>query len=193
MHHTCITYVYQQKPRHFRYPPFFSLTTTTTKYQNQRSTQYPNQNDTGDLLDHPIESQEVSTREKVHTSKNSKIMISQTSSLVMRWASGMIRERFAAVSTSLFSAPIFVHGMNHNLALLSPCGEQLAPPAADLQQHIWFAVPKSKISRSRKRMKTTRQKRIPLKKNIVFDPRTGEVTLKHKMPFNWKEYIPKDE
>ena len=120
-------------------------------------------------------------------------MISQTSSLVMRWASGMIRERFAAVSTSLFSAPIFVHGMNHNLALLSPCGEQLAPPAADLQQHIWFAVPKSKISRSRKRMKTTRQKRIPLKKNIVFDPRTGEVTLKHKMPFNWKEYIPKDE
>ena len=59
------------------------------------------------------------------------------------------------------------------------------------QQHIWFAVPKSKISRSRKRMKTTAQKRIPLKKNIVFDPRTGEVTLKHKLPFNWKDYLPK--
>ena len=59
------------------------------------------------------------------------------------------------------------------------------------QEHIWFAVPKSKISRSRKRMKTTKQKRIPLKKNIVFDPRTGEVTLKHKLPFNWKDYLPK--
>eukprot|EP00980_Cylindrotheca_fusiformis_P002872 scaffold674_cov126-Cylindrotheca_fusiformis.AAC.11 len=56
---------------------------------------------------------------------------------------------------------------------------------------IWFAVPKSKVSRSRKRMKTTSQKKIPLKKNIVFDPRTGEVTLKHKLPFNWKDYLPK--
>jgi ribosomal protein L32 len=58
---------------------------------------------------------------------------------------------------------------------------------------IWFAVPKRKHTRSRKRMKTTVQKRIPLKKNIVFDPRTGEVTLKHKLPFNWKDYLPKDE
>ena len=58
---------------------------------------------------------------------------------------------------------------------------------------IWFAVPKRKHTRSRKRMKTTSQKRIPLKKNIVFDPRTGEVTLKHKLPFNWKDYLPKVE
>ncbi len=56
---------------------------------------------------------------------------------------------------------------------------------------IWFAVPKKRVSRSRKRMKTTVQKRIPLKKNIVFDPRTGEVTLMHKLPFNWKDYLPK--
>jgi ribosomal protein L32 len=56
---------------------------------------------------------------------------------------------------------------------------------------IWFAVPKSKHTRSRKRMKTTVQKRLKLKKNIVFDPRTGEVTLKHKLPFNWKDYLPK--
>lgn len=59
--------------------------------------------------------------------------------------------------------------------------------------NIWFAVPKKKVTRSKKRMKTTAQKRIPLKKNIVFDPRTGEVTLKHKLPFNWKEYLPKIE
>lgn len=58
---------------------------------------------------------------------------------------------------------------------------------------VWFAVPKSKHTRSRKRMKTTRQKRIPIKNNIVFDPRTGEVTLKHKLPFNWKDYLPKVE
>merc|ERR1719464_1759970 len=59
------------------------------------------------------------------------------------------------------------------------------------EHYIWFAVPKKKVSRSRKRMKTTVQKRIPLKKNIVFDPRTGEVTLKHRLPFNWKDYLPK--
>lgn len=57
---------------------------------------------------------------------------------------------------------------------------------------ILFAVPKRKHTKSRKRMKTTVPKRIPLKKNIVFDPRTGEVTLQHKLPFNWKDYLPKD-
>lgn len=68
-------------------------------------------------------------------------------------------------------------------------------PGLDYDQYnpwIWFAVPKRKHTRSRKRMKTTVQKRLPLKKNIVFDPRTGEVTLKHKLPFNWKDYLPKD-
>lgn len=56
---------------------------------------------------------------------------------------------------------------------------------------IWFAVPKRKHTKSRKRMKTTAQKRLPVKKNIIFDPRTGEVTLQHKLPFNWKDYLPK--
>jgi hypothetical protein len=36
-----------------------------------------------------------------------------------------------------------------------------------LEDSIWFAVPKSKISRSKKRMKTTLQKRIKLKNHIV--------------------------
>mmetsp|Transcript_88433 Transcript_88433/g.172950 ORF Transcript_88433/g.172950 Transcript_88433/m.172950 type:complete len:125 (-) Transcript_88433:41-415(-) len=58
---------------------------------------------------------------------------------------------------------------------------------------IWFAVPKRKVTPSRKRMKTTIQKRLPLKKNIIFDPRTGEVTLMHKLPFNWKDYLPKTD
>lgn len=59
----------------------------------------------------------------------------------------------------------------------------------DLSNGIWFAVPKSKHSKSRKRKKTTAQKRLPLQKNIVLDPQTGEVTLQHKLPPNWKEYL----
>jgi ribosomal protein L32 len=81
--------------------------------------------------------------------------------------------------------------------MMMNCSIQLAGvgPGAEvcsLQEALWFAVPKSKISRSKKRMKTTFQKRIPLRQDIVADPRTGEPTLKHKLPFNWKEtYIPK--
>ena len=56
---------------------------------------------------------------------------------------------------------------------------------------IWLAVPKRKHTKSRKRKKTTVQKRIPLKQNIMFDRRTGEVTLSHRMPFNWRDYLPK--
>ena len=65
---------------------------------------------------------------------------------------------------------------------------------ADDDLSIWnMAVPKRKHTKSRKRMKTTSQKRLKLKKNIVFDPRTGEVSLMHKLPFNWKEYLPKTD
>jgi ribosomal protein L32 len=52
---------------------------------------------------------------------------------------------------------------------------------------IWLAVPKRKHTKSRKRKKTTVHKRIPLQRNIVFDPPTGEITLKHKLPYKWKE------
>jgi ribosomal protein L32 len=55
---------------------------------------------------------------------------------------------------------------------------------------IYMAVPKSKVTRSKKRMKTTVQKRIPMKHHIVVDSRTGEVTLRHRLPFNWKDYLP---
>jgi ribosomal protein L32 len=59
-----------------------------------------------------------------------------------------------------------------------------------LEDSLWFAVPKKKVSRGKKRMKTTLQKRIKLKDNIVIDKRTGELTLKHKLPYNWKNYLP---
>lgn len=62
-----------------------------------------------------------------------------------------------------------------------------------LQDCIWFAVPKSKITRHKKRLKTTVQKRIKLRQDIVTDPRTGEMTLQHRMPFNWKDYLPKTD
>ena len=61
-----------------------------------------------------------------------------------------------------------------------------------LEESLWFAVPKSKISRSKKRMKTTVQKRIKVKDNIIIDKRTGELTLKHKLPYNWKNYLPEN-
>jgi len=61
-----------------------------------------------------------------------------------------------------------------------------------LNEGIWFAVPKSRVSRSRKRMKTTAQNRIKLKQNIVIDKRTGELTLKHRLPLNWKNYLPEN-
>ena len=61
-----------------------------------------------------------------------------------------------------------------------------------LEDSLWFAVPKSKISRQKKRLKTTLQKRIKPKDNIVIDKRTGELTLKHKLPFNWKNYLPEN-
>jgi ribosomal protein L32 len=70
--------------------------------------------------------------------------------------------------------------------------QQLMPDTSEWQEgSIWFAVPKRKHTPSRKRKKTTVQKRIPLKENIIFDYRTGEVTLKHMLPFNWKDYLPK--
>ena len=68
----------------------------------------------------------------------------------------------------------------------------MATPAT-WQEALWLAVPKKKVTRHKKRLKTTVQKRIKLRQDIVTDPRTGETTLRHKMPFNWKDYLPKVE
>lgn len=57
---------------------------------------------------------------------------------------------------------------------------------------IWFAVPKKRVSRGKKRMKTTRQKRIKVKENIIVDRRTGEWTLMHHLPHKWKDYLSTD-
>lgn len=80
--------------------------------------------------------------------------------------------------------PLDVIPTNNNNASSS------ASPLSALQEALWFAVPKSKISRSKKRMKTTVQKSIKAKDNIVIDKRTGELTLRHHLPYNWKNYLP---
>lgn len=61
-----------------------------------------------------------------------------------------------------------------------------------LGDSLWFAVPKKKVSRSKKRMKTTVQKRVEIKNNIIVDGRTGEISLQHKLPFRWKDYLPEE-
>jgi ribosomal protein L32 len=63
-------------------------------------------------------------------------------------------------------------------------------PQPHHQAALWLAVPKQKVTRHKKRLKTTVQKRIPLRHDIITDPRTGETTLRHKLPFNWKDYLP---
>jgi ribosomal protein L32 len=55
---------------------------------------------------------------------------------------------------------------------------------------IWWAVPKKKVTRSKKRMKRTAQCRLPLRNDIIIDPRTGQTTLRHRLPMNWKDYLP---
>jgi ribosomal protein L32 len=62
-------------------------------------------------------------------------------------------------------------------------------PDEHQQDHLWFAVPKKQVTRHKKRLKTTVQKRIPLRTDIVLDPRTGQITRKHRMPVNWKDYL----
>lgn len=55
---------------------------------------------------------------------------------------------------------------------------------------IWLAVPKKRVSHMKKRRKATLRDRIMKRKDIIFDPRTGERTLRHRLPENWKEYLP---
>jgi ribosomal protein L32 len=111
----------------------------------------------------------------------------------LQLVSSLVRQRLTLQYYPVLPAlvPQLAGGIPQQLPSSSSSSQQEEQQQHQLQDWIWFAVPKSKISPSRKRMKTTKQKRIPMKKNIVFDHRTGEVTLKHKLPFNWKDYLPK--
>ena len=69
---------------------------------------------------------------------------------------------------------------------------EFIPNTNVLNDYIWLAVPKRKVSPGKRRMKTTNQKRIKTKSHVIVDKRTGEVTLRHRLPFNWKSYLPGD-
>ena len=67
------------------------------------------------------------------------------------------------------------------------------PPIFDsLMDCLWFAVPKRKVTPGKKRMKTTLQNRIKTKSHVIVDRRTGELTLRHRLPWNWKDYLPEN-
>ena len=99
-------------------------------------------------------------------------------------------DRTALASSSQFFRP------TPQLALAGVGGVDVDPGVgssvgAGLFDALWLAVPKSRVTKGKKRMKTTNQKRIAKKANIITDARTGELTLMHKLPFKWKEYLPK--
>jgi ribosomal protein L32 len=77
--------------------------------------------------------------------------------------------------------------------VLQPQLAGFAVPQAEMpslfDEALWFAVPKKKVTRHKKRLKTTVQKRLKRRTDIVFDGRTGQITLMHKMPFNWRDYL----
>jgi ribosomal protein L32 len=76
---------------------------------------------------------------------------------------------------------------NPSTSLSSSPSEMSTPSWTDC---LWLAVPKRKVTPGKKRMKTTNQKRIKKKNHIIVDSRTGEITLRHRLPFNWKDYLP---
>mmetsp|Transcript_25149 Transcript_25149/g.41737 ORF Transcript_25149/g.41737 Transcript_25149/m.41737 type:complete len:120 (-) Transcript_25149:189-548(-) len=78
---------------------------------------------------------------------------------------------------------------------LQLCGMQSSATVPSLLDDlsVWFAVPKQKISRSKKRMKSYQKRVIRPKENISLCPQTGQVTLKHRLPFNWRDFIPEFE
>ena len=70
-------------------------------------------------------------------------------------------------------------------------GDRVDADDAAIEESVWFAVPKSKVSRSKKRIKNyLKRTALKQKSNIIVDGRTGEYTLKHHLPVRWKDYLP---
>jgi ribosomal protein L32 len=125
----------------------------------------------------------------------------------------MIFRALSLVAQSLYRRTTATLGANSHSSMFSltfrqqpqlqladmPTSAMSTPAAApsmlqDLLQDLsiwWMAVPKQKVSRHKKRLKTTLRNRIKLRHDIVVDARTGETTTRHKMPANWKDYLPK--
>ncbi len=95
-----------------------------------------------------------------------------------------------AAAPTLQLEPSFVGGTGIENGIGSASNTNFGNNSSSLMDCLWLAVPKSKISRQKKRMKTTNQKAIKKKNHIIVDGRTGEITLRHRLPFNWKDYLP---
>ena len=100
-----------------------------------------------------------------------------------------INRFFPPIAPQLSLAGVPSHYFDNNNSLNNADASSAPTP---LEEALWFAVPKKKVTRGKKRLKTTLQKRIKMKNNIVIDKRTGELTLKHKLPYNWENYLPEN-
>lgn len=72
--------------------------------------------------------------------------------------------------------------------MMEPLASRVANETS-ISDCLWLAVPKRKVTPGKKRMKTTVQYRIKAKDHIIVDKRTGQPTLRHKLPLNWKDYL----
>lgn len=80
-------------------------------------------------------------------------------------------------------------GFLHNPSI-EPIASRVSNNNPSISDCLWLAVPKRKVTPGKKRMKTTVQNRIKAKDHVIVDKRTGEPTLRHKLPFNWQDYLP---
>ena len=111
-------------------------------------------------------------------------------STLRQWMRGVERSfhphflstHFMTPSLQLAGVPLPVGAMEDDSSTITS-----TTPTSDA---IWlFAVPKNRITRSKKRSKTTVQKSISKKQNIVVDRITGHLTLTHRLPFRWRDYL----
>ena len=109
----------------------------------------------------------------------------------------MLRALWVATTESLQRLRLLGHHHLEFQPRLELAGARIAPSQSLLDNHhsdfdwsVWFAVPKKRRSHHKVRLRTTMQYRLKLRKDIITDPRTGEMTLKHRLPFNWHDYLP---
>ena len=108
-------------------------------------------------------------------------IITRTSSLVQQ-SSNALESLFTSSPTPQLA---FLHNPS-----IEPIASRLSNNNPSISDCLWLAVPKRKVTPGKKRMKTTLQNRIKVKDHVIVDKRTGEPTLRHKLPFNWKDYLP---
>jgi ribosomal protein L32 len=122
--------------------------------------------------------------------------------IVKIWTRSLIHRPIFHSNSSCFSIfPYFTSIPNLSWPTLSLDGSTVTlnqpqisslPYLHDLIGYIWLAVPKRKVTPGKKRMKTTLQNRIKTKSHVIVDRRTGELTLRHRLPWNWKDYLPEN-